>query len=79
MALGEKRFRTARAFDALGDLSEIHASGEVCKALSGEDDGTNGVVSEYLGQLLFQTIDVTYRHEIEGRIVNTEGCYVIGH
>ena len=79
MALGEKRFRTARAFDAFGYLPEIHASGEVCKALSREDDGANCIISEYLGQLLLQTIDVTHRHQVEGSIVNTEGCNVIGH
>ncbi|MEM7729660.1 MAG: hypothetical protein AAF311_10345, partial [Pseudomonadota bacterium] len=38
-----------------GDLPEIHASGEVCKALSREDNCTNGVISEYLGQLLFRS------------------------
>ena len=79
MALGEKRLRAACALDALRDLSEIHASGEVCKALSREHDGANGIISEYLGQLFLQTIDVTHRHEIEGCIVNTEGRNVIGH
>jgi hypothetical protein len=75
----KKRFWAACALDALGDLSEIHASGEVCKALSREDDGANCIISEYLGQLLLQTIDVTHRHEVEGCIVNAEGRNVIGH
>lgn len=49
MALGEKCFGTARAFNALGDLSEIHASGEIRQALCGEDHGANRIIGEHLG------------------------------
>ena len=68
-SLIEEGVDAARLLQALGQLLEIHANGEVRSALGGDDERTDRVVGgDFLGRFA-EHVDVLERHAVERIVV----------